>query len=307
MGDEKDISKDTNKSVIGEHSDKAIADIVRALLQKPAETTGEMISDTIGLFGDRIKAKRQLNAQLGLEAVRKRLESNNSDLEEIIPPDEEDLHLLVNGLSLAGNDTLRGLWAGLFAKSLEPNSGVTAERPFIQILESLSPTDAAAFDFLVYAYDANEKIENELRDYIRSNPNQSGVEQASQDNILNARQKALDRFVKKMEAKISNHGLDALNDEHWDENLVRLGLIERILHQKVPRQNIQIRSGSAHEVHRAFEGIIRAMDGLSELVVKTSQEKVKLYEKRTVSPQFGLHVRITPFGDRFARACGIVG
>lgn len=306
MGDEKDTSKDTNKSVIGEHSDKAIADIVRGLLLKPAETAGELISDTIGILGDRVRSKRQLNAQLGLEEVRKQLESSNADIKDITPPDEEELHLLVNGLSLAGDDALRGLWAGLFAKALEPNSGVTAERPFIQILESLSRTDAVALDFLACAYDANEKIQLEVSNFVRSATVQGDEKETHLYSILKAKQDSADRFIRTLETKIRNHGLDSLNDEHWDENLMRLGLIERISDHQALSNDIYFRSGSAHEVRRAFEHVINTIEGLKTSMEKSSHEKVKLYERPSGLGPFCLHVKLTPFGERFAKACGIV-
>jgi len=262
VSDEKDPSTGSKKSVIGEHSDKALADIVKGLLLKPAETTGDLISDTIGILGDRIKSKRQINAQLGLEEVRKKLETNNSDIKDITPPAEEELHLLVNGLSLAGDDIIRDLWAGFFAKAIEPKSSYQAERPFIRILENLSKTDAVIIDFLAYAYDSNSKIQHEVEEFRKEISRSDGKYEDHLDDLLKLRQKSADKFIQVLESKISENNLDQIDNEHWDDNLVRLGLIERVSKHSFPKSNISIRSGSAHEVNSAFSQMIRTIEGI---------------------------------------------
>lgn len=111
---------------IGKEIDAALGDIVRALFKRPSEEVGNLVANGIGILGDRVKKKREINARLGMEEVRKRLEGGGVDMKDITPPKEEELHLLMNGMSLSDDEYVREMWAGLFAKALEPNSGVSA-------------------------------------------------------------------------------------------------------------------------------------------------------------------------------------
>lgn len=144
---------------VGKEIDAAIGDLMRGLLKKPFEAVGDLFADGIGILGDRVKQKRELNARLGMEEVRNRLDADGVDMKDITPPKEEELHLLMNGISLADDESVRDMWAGLFAKALEPNSETTAERPFISVLESLSPLDAKVIDLLAFI----QRTDTELR------------------------------------------------------------------------------------------------------------------------------------------------
>ena len=146
---------------LGKETDAALGDALRQLLLKPTKEAGDLISDSIGLFGDKIKRKRMLNARLGLEGVRKTLEASNVDMKNITPPAEEELHLLLEGMSLSGDKSVREMWSGLFAKALEPGSGVKAERQFMIVLQSLSPMDAKIIDFLGFL----DKVDRDLRHF----------------------------------------------------------------------------------------------------------------------------------------------
>ena len=140
--DGSDGPKTSIDASVGKETDAALGDVIRGLLQKPSEAVGDLVADGIGILGDWVRRKRELNAKLGMEEVRRRLDADGVDMKDITPPKEEELHLLMNGMSLADDQNVRDMWAGLFAKALEPNSETVAERPFISVLDSLSPLDA---------------------------------------------------------------------------------------------------------------------------------------------------------------------
>jgi len=135
---------------VGKEIDAALGDVVRGLLRRPAEAVGDLVADGIGILGDRVRRKRELNAKLGMEEVRAKLDAADVDMKDITPPMEEELHLLMNGLSLADDENVRDMWAGLFASALKPDAETEAERPYISILESLSPMDAKIIDLLAF-------------------------------------------------------------------------------------------------------------------------------------------------------------
>jgi hypothetical protein len=95
---------------VGKEIDAALGDVIRGLLQKPSEAVGDLVADGIGILGDRVRRKRELNAKLGMEEVRKRLDADGVDMKDITPPKEEELHLLMNGMSLADDESIRDLW-----------------------------------------------------------------------------------------------------------------------------------------------------------------------------------------------------
>lgn len=165
VGDDKGEGNGTGLS-IGKEIDRSLAEIITSLLKPGATEVGNLLGDTIGLAADRMRWKRQLNAHIGLGEVRKKLEAANVDMKDITPPKEEELHLLISGLSLSDDENVRDMWAGLFAKALEPNSQVSAERPFISVLQSLSPMDAKVIDFLAFAARTDEDLQRNAKKII---------------------------------------------------------------------------------------------------------------------------------------------
>lgn len=82
---------------MGKEIDAAIGDVLRGLLNKPAAEVGSLMADGIGILGDRIRKKRLLNAQNGLEQTSELLKAKNVLLKDVTPPSEEDFHVLLEG------------------------------------------------------------------------------------------------------------------------------------------------------------------------------------------------------------------
>lgn len=155
-------TKNTGVSVkvsVGKEIDKSVGGVLTALLKPGATEIGNLIGDGIGMLADIVNAKRKQNAQDGLESVREKLESADIDLKDVTPPKAEELHLLINGLSLADDANVRDLWAGLFAKAIDPSTPITAERAYLSVLQSLSPRDAQLIDLIGFA----ARLEKEVR------------------------------------------------------------------------------------------------------------------------------------------------
>lgn len=72
MAEEEEKGGSSLKISLGKEIDAALGDVIRGLLKKPAEEAGNLIADGIGILGDRVRQKREINAQLGMEEVRKK-------------------------------------------------------------------------------------------------------------------------------------------------------------------------------------------------------------------------------------------
>jgi hypothetical protein len=127
---------------------------------------------------------------------------------------------------------VRRLWAGPFAKAIEPESGLSVERPFIQILENLTPLDAKIIDFLAFAHREDESLKD--RRLRMQAPNiGTNVAPEEQEALAHARKSAIDDMrdtIERIEAKAKEYGLDA-RSSGWADNLARLGVIERNPHK----------------------------------------------------------------------------
>ena len=68
---------------VGKEIDAALGDVIRGLLKGPSEAAGDLVADGIGILGDRVKRKRELNAKLGMEKVREVLDAEGVDLKHM--------------------------------------------------------------------------------------------------------------------------------------------------------------------------------------------------------------------------------
>lgn len=293
---------------VGKEIDAALGDVIRGLLKRPSEAIGDLIADGIGILGDRVRRKRGLNAKLGMEEVRKRLEASGVDMKDITPPKEEELHLLMNGMSLADDESVRDMWAGLFAKALEPNSKITAERPFISVLESLSPLDAKVIDLIAFI----QRTETELRenqesfkpiDRNRMTPEERERASEIQKKNIELQKEAVLSIVKKAE----DYGLSTNNTSDWADNLFRQGVIER-----TPTYNFGRTSAFAplirdqEDVTRSIGDIHQTLREMQESSKRRASFPKHIFTHSPFGHQLNLEVQLTSFGRRFAIACGII-
>jgi len=295
---------------LGKETDAALGDALRQLLLKPTKEAGDLISDSIGLFGDKIKRKRMLNARLGLEGVRKTLEANNVDMKNITPPAEEELHLLLEGMSLSGEERVREMWSGLFAKALEPGSGIKAERQFIAVLQSLSPMDAKIIDFLAFL----DKTDRDLRHFGNQSKasipkdlvNMSSEVKDKLQEIQNANLKHREAAILAIENKAEEYGLKALSDFYWADNLMRLGVIERPSAPIMSRAAPRVRSIGDSGGSELYNYVNQQISSLEKSQKRSSSLPATLFASGSSRDQIKLEVAMTPFGKRLAKACGVL-
>ncbi|WP_292896476.1 Abi-alpha family protein [Nitratireductor sp.] len=293
---------------VGKEIDAALGDVIRGLLQKPSEAVGDLVADGIGILGDRVRRKRELNAKLGMEEVRKRLDADGVDMKDITPPKEEELHLLMNGMSLADDESIRELWSGLFAKALEPNSETEAERPFISVLDSLSPLDAKIIDLLSFI----QRTENELqaksikfspRDFRKvTDEEKAQAERAQKENA--ALQKAA---VSSIRQKAEEYSLSEPSAPGWSDNLMRQGVIERTpIHRFGHLSAFGPTIRDERDLANALGEFHKTLREMEEVSKRQASPPERLFSQHAFGPRLNLEVQLTAFGKRFASACGLI-
>lgn len=294
-------------NIPGKEIDRSLAEILTAMLHPVAAEVGSLLRDTVGIASDRIRMKRERNTQLGMDQVRTELNKAGIAIDAITPPKEEELHLLISGLSLTDDEHVRKLWAGLFAQALIPDTSATAERPFISVLESLSPMDAKIIDFLAFVLRTEADLKNELQRIAPGDPALSAEEEGTARAAANLHNHELrQNAVRCIEDKASEYGLDVLAKGDWSDNLIRQGIIERAPYQiqkpSLPRPS--------RLDDRAVGQFVQYFAQRFELL-----DKVKKYDtaipsgvlsKNQMQGQFILSVALTSFGMRLAKSCRLI-
>jgi hypothetical protein len=213
---------------IGKQTDAALGDVIRGLLKRPSETIGDLVADGIGLLGDRVKHKRELNAKLALEEARRRLDADGVDMKDITPPKEEELYLLINGMSLAADTNVRNLLAGFFAKALQQTSDTGAERPYISILASLSPMDAKIIDLLAFILRTDAEFKSRIKNFTTKDPRNPIQEEKDYISKINSENLELrNKEILDIQNKAIEYGLFEEVPANWADNLIRQGIIQR--------------------------------------------------------------------------------
>lgn len=293
---------------VGKEIDAAIGDLMRGLLKKPFEAVGDLFADGIGILGDRVKRKRELNARLGMEEVRNRLDADGVDMKDITPPKEEELHLLLNGMSLADDESVRDMWAGLFAKALEPNSDATAERAFISVLESLSPLDAKVIDLLAFIQRTDAKLRANAKQFAPKDFKNITLEEKEQAGKIQKENSELQQLaVSSIRQKAQEYGLFENNDSNWADNLLRQGVIERTpvrQLQKLPALATSLRE--QRDLARAIGEVQKKLQEIEETSKRQASPPSYVFTQPAFGLQLNLEVQLTAFGQRFASACGLV-
>ncbi|MEP1571588.1 Abi-alpha family protein [Roseibium album] len=284
------------KIELAKETDKAVGEILRALLLPTASSLGGLVGDTIGIASDVVRKKRERNLKEGFSELREKLEQAGIDLDKISSVKEEELHLLLNGISLAGDKTVRDLWTGLFAQTLNPDSDISAERPFIATINSLSPIDVKILDFLATA----ECVSDKIRVLSTSVNNQSATREA-----IKAFESERELLVESVVAKGRQFGLVDLSNSSWVDNLERLGLIKvpiSFANPPTPAFGRSVDFQSA--VERQIEALGIGMDSMRHSL-NASQDKPTQLFQRTAIGEIVLSVSLTHFGKSFLQACGL--
>lgn len=306
-GDKVESGKGSLNIELGKEIDRSLAEIMTALLKPAATEIGAFLGDSMGFIADRIRRKRERNAQLGLDEVRKKLEASNIDMNEITPPNEEELHLLLTGLSLSDDPNIRGLWAGLFAKALDPKSTTTAERHYLAVLQTLSATDSKVIDFLAFAIRTDEDFRAKLKNFQPQDfATISPEEKEKMEEVRAGNWELRKKTVKTIRQRAEEYGLDLLEGPGWSENLIRQQLVERSGEIQRPSNHFSFSSLDQRELMQAIDLLASHINYLQEKAELDATPPDKVLSKAGFNPEFQLDVRFTGFGRRFAAACGLL-
>ena len=298
MTEEDEKGGSSLKISLGKEIDAALGDVIRGLLKKPAEEAGNLIADGVGILGDRVRRKREINAQLGMEKVREKLEADGVDMKDITPPEEEELHLLINGMSLAGDETVQDMWAGLFAKALEPNSRITAERPFISVLESLSPMDAKIIDFLAFVERRKRTFQADMGEALSP----KSVPLRRSEEASKHREAAWLEIRQKLDA----YGLGELAGDGWGDNLFRQGLIEGHPSPAPGLPQIPATAFGRVDIDAATKALWQGLSSVAKSAGESHSRPQAFVHRGPLGNQYKISVRLTHFGRSLAEACGLL-
>ena len=305
--DGREKPKASFKMSVGKKIDAALGDVIRGLLKKPAKETGNLLADGIGILGDKVRRKREINAQLGMEEVRKKLEAHSVDMKDITPPKEEELHLLINGMSLTDDENVRDMWAGLFAMALEPNSDVTAERPVISVLEGLSTVDAKVIDLLAFIQRTDDELKINSKKFRPTDFAKITPEEKEEMNSTQETNSALQRdAVAAIRLKADEYGLSSIPQPSWADNLMRQGVIERTPVRHSGRSSLQLRSMDERDVLQAFGQLNQQLEQMQQVAKRNSLPPERLFSQTRFGPQLQLEVQLTGFGKHIAYTCGLL-
>ena len=308
MSEDDDSPKISLDVSIGKEIDSALGNVVRALLQKPADAVGDLVADGIGILGDRVRLKRELNAKLGIEDVRAKLDAVGVDMKDITPPKEEELHLLMNGLSLADDENVRDMWAGLFARALMPDAETEAERPYISILESLSPMDAKIIDLLAFIQRTDADLRANIENFAPKDIMSISTEEKELAKKIGKKNAELQRqAIADIQKKSEEYGLTEKGSPSWADNLMRQGVIERTpVKQFKTLSPFGPRIRDESDVVQALNEFHESLRESQEIAQRQAFPPEQLFSPHAFGPQLYLEVQFTAFGKRFAKACGII-
>ncbi|WP_170377286.1 Abi-alpha family protein [Ruegeria atlantica] len=296
---------------IGKQIDAALGDVIRGLLQKPSEEAGNLLADGIGILGDRVKRKRLLNTQLGLEETRGALEERGIELKDITPPLEEDLHVLLDGMSVSADEKVRALWSGLLASALDPNKSQSIDRPLVSAISSLSPADARIIEYVAFVVKNNRAIQQDATK-AAGLEGKKWLTYGDVDRVKKERQAMGPRLITFMEdtsrmaAEFELQEITTADD--WSDNLRRVGVIRPKPEEYTPItdapsfSSMDVHGGHISELLKFVEERVSEAESLS----LEGLEIDFLVSRNEDEQEVSLGIELTRFGEKLCQACGLL-
>lgn len=295
---------------VGKEIDSALADIIRGLLKRPSEELGNLMADGIGIISDRVRQKRLINAQMGLEQTRIVLEDRNVQLKDITPPSEEDVYIALEGMSVSNDENIRKLWSGLLANALDPSRNQGIDRPIASTISSLSPADACIIKYASFVNNQNRSIQLEAR-------KAAGIEERAwltvgeAKRIEDARIAMVGRIedfmnsASQLETAFNLPGI--AKEATWPDNLVRLGIIRSKSEEyssKVP--TLRFRGEREDGKFQAILEYLEKRFEESEALTLDGLQIEFLYRHDDSRRRVDIGFQFSRFGEQFCRACGLL-
>lgn len=289
---------------MGKEIDRSLGKIITALLKPAATELGGMLGDSFGFVADRIRQKRLKNTQIGLDEVRKKLNSANINIDDIKSIREEDLYLIIEGFSLNDDEKVRDLWAGMFAEAINPNNNTMIQRPFISILQSLSARDVR----VVYFIASDIKFKDEMKSKIiefkpASFSNITPEEKLEMERIMKHNRDLYQHYFEKIDTMVKEYVLNFLEKTRFADNLLRQGVVERIPLRESFVIDPFTRLLDEIDPSKLIDHLRKQMDYLRKTSERNSESPDYLYSG---GHPWELELRFTGFGYQFAESCGLL-
>jgi hypothetical protein len=308
--DEEQKSKNSFEIGLGPQVDAALGDVIRGLLVKPSTELGNLLADGIGFFADRMRSRRLANTQIGLDDARQMLEARSVPLKDITPPAEEELYLVLENMSLAGDEQLRKLWSGLLAVALDPNDPTSIERPLMSAISSLSPADARVIQYAAFVLNTENAIKREAM-LAAGLENERAWTVGDANRVAEARRgmgSRLAGFMGEAARLEESFGLENIATvAGWNDNLVRLGIIRPKSDSYKPSTTKffgfrgEVGDGKFEAVIEHLERRIEEAEGLALDGLGVGFMFKRDEQEQTISLGF----EFTSFGKKLCTACGI--
>lgn len=311
-GDDKNQAKAGVSVTIGKEIDAAFAEIVRGLFKGPAQELGNFLTDGIGfLLSDRMRKKRAQNLQLGLNETKELLDARSIDLTDVFPPSEEELYIVLEGMSLSGDECIRKLWAGLLAGALSDSDREGTGRPITSTISSLSPVDARIIAFAAYVIKAQTAFRNDAEmaagvgtSHFRSLADSVRIEKAEES--MTERLNEIYEYAATMKVEYGLDKVEAMPD--WHHNLQRLGLISAkpdSYRSSVSPPSIRGRSIDASDLANLINYASKRADEAKTLAINGLDfDYIAKFSPASKGIRLGLEFK--PFGHSFCKACGLL-
>lgn len=124
---------------------KEAKEIAKNIFQPASEETGNMLADTFGLFGDKIKTYRIKKQIDYLFEINKKYSSLNL---KPGPVPFKYLPILIENGSFEENNIIKEKWENLLINASQREKNNLFHPVYIKILENLSPMDATILDYI---------------------------------------------------------------------------------------------------------------------------------------------------------------
>jgi hypothetical protein len=192
---------------------------------------------------------------------------------------------------------VRDMWVGLFAKALDPNSDVTAERPFLSILQSLSDADAKIIDLLCFISRKEIELESNLSSVLNAESN---------ENTQTLIAKSRGEMVRIIRLKAEDYALSDLEDSSWSENLMRQGILEAKVEQQFPLRRHSFRSTDERGFIHSLKSMSSEITNSLENARRSDHKPTSLILVTENDQHIRISVQLSTFGKRLAEACDLV-
>jgi hypothetical protein len=210
-------------------------------------------------------------------------------------------------MSLSDDETIRDMWSGLFARALDPNSDVTAERPFISVLQSLSPLDAKIIDLLAFIDRTNRALRMGSKNFVPKDfgnvtPDEKEQIRRTRAFNLSLQNEAVQAILEKAE----RYGLNPPKHPGWPDNLLRQGIIKRPSNVKLSIARPAFRNLDERSLLRVIDHLEKKLKTIEDSTNRITSPPLSVFGHAGPSHPLQLHITLTDFGERLVHACGLV-